>query len=55
MHAKKINKTKSTSSVATKKALAPYSSGEISRTELESKTGLWFGEVLLELAKPKCT
>ena len=35
----------------TKKALIAYSSGEISRTELENLTGLWFGDVLLELAK----
>ena len=35
----------------TKKALPAYSSGEISRTELEKTTGLWFGEILLELAK----
>ena len=55
MRAKKSNKTKSSNSVATKKALTAYSSGEISRTELESKTGLWLGEVLLELEIPKCT
>ena len=33
------------------KALAAYSAGEMPRTKLEELTGLWFGDVLLELAK----
>ncbi len=33
------------------KSLAAYSAGEMPRTELEELTGLWFGEILLELAK----
>ncbi|OYY50006.1 MAG: hypothetical protein B7Y48_03985 [Methylophilales bacterium 28-44-11] len=33
------------------KALAAYSAGEMPRTELEELTGLWFGEILFELAK----
>ena len=33
------------------KALAVYSAGELPRTELGELTGLWFGEILLELAK----
>ncbi|MHB8914871.1 MAG: hypothetical protein ACYC4K_03550 [Thiobacillus sp.] len=32
-------------------AHAAYSAGKMSRTELESATGLWFGDVLLELGK----
>lgn len=32
-------------------ALTEYSAGKISRHELESRTGLWFGDVLLEMAK----
>jgi hypothetical protein len=32
-------------------ALSAYSAGIMSRSELEKLTGLWFGNVLLELAK----
>ena len=32
-------------------ALADYSAGKLSRHELQNQTGLWFGDVLLELAK----
>jgi hypothetical protein len=31
--------------------LAEYSSGKLSRRELERATGLWFGEILSELAR----
>ena len=33
------------------KAFAAYSAGQMRRTELEELTGLWFGDILLELAK----
>lgn len=33
------------------KMLAEYSGGVISRKELEEATGLWFGEILTEMAK----
>jgi hypothetical protein len=31
--------------------LAAYSQGKMSRKELERATGLWFGEILVELAR----
>ena len=31
--------------------LAEYSTGAVSRKELEEATGLWFGEILVELSK----
>ncbi|NVM77870.1 hypothetical protein FHW83_003693 [Duganella sp. SG902] len=30
--------------------LAAYSTGKVSRRELERATGLWFGEILAEMA-----
>ncbi len=33
------------------KAFAAYSTGEMPKTELEKLTGLWFGDILLELGK----
>lgn len=33
------------------KLLAEYSAGSLTRRELEAATGLWFGEILNELAK----
>ena len=44
-------KMKYSMNIDTKKALTAYSAGKMSRTELEDFTGLWFGDVLLELAK----
>jgi len=35
------------------KVLSEYSNGDVSRRQIEEVTGLWFGEILSEMAKRK--